>query len=64
VLPEQALLTHGEQQEQVLRYIPCDATRAEVRAEWRKKSRPGEDAHLQRWEALQRVCESVGISLL
>ena len=60
VLPRQRLLEHADQQEAILRYIPCEETRAAVRAEWdRRRPDPADDVNLDRWAALKRVCEAV-----
>jgi hypothetical protein len=60
VLPRQRLLEHADQQEAILRYIPCEETRAGVRAEWdRRRPDPTDDVNLDRWAALKRVCEAV-----
>lgn len=60
VLPGQRLLEHADQQEAILRYVPCEDTRAAVRAEWdRRRPDLTDDINLDRWAALKRVCEAV-----
>jgi hypothetical protein len=60
VLPSQRLLEHAEQQEAILRYIPCEDTRAAVHAEWARRPKPAaDDVNLDRWAALEQACEAV-----
>jgi hypothetical protein len=60
VLPRQRLLEDVEQREAVLRYIPCEETRAAVRDEWARRPQSAtDDVNLDRWAALEQACEAV-----